>query len=619
MKKLIIGMVGIFLFLVVGILIGSCLASVSQIITQKLNATVINGTDIVNGTISHCIYEQDNVELKTHVVFNDCQGNVWISININESGWTNYTVINHINSLYWFTLNSSLINGGDIIYWQYFAKDCYGLVYNGSINNFYVIRNTNLIVNPAIPNGDNGWYITEPEFTLENLDNNSLWYRWDSTGNLPYLNPFGLEDIPNNPPLESAGTLELNYWANTNCSHESEQTKLFYIDLKNPEIMNLEPANNSEVKNIRPMISAYLDEVYQSNSGINETSIIMKINGQRVNFAIQNLGLDKKITYAPLNGLTEGIHQAYVYVKDNSGRESQATWNFYVNKTSLFDLIIYSPLKEIYDSRRIFFNLTTSKEVEKIEYINWNDRNPRWRRLCINCEEYGFDKKRTKTLGEGENKIGIRATHKFESVEEVNISFFVDSRTPKISKTEPRRNAVINGSKFYIKYTEDNLQNITLFYIDGGIFRNITKNNTECLSGKNQECVFNANLTDYNGLWTDYWFEIRDKINTKESRVTRVFVDVVSPNLTIYLPQNAPYDSRRVQFNMTASEDVNLYYIDNNDKNPRWRKLCTRCDEYGFTRNKIKSFKKGVHNLLIEAVDKAGNSDIKEINFEVDY
>jgi len=35
---------------------------------------------------------------------------------------------------------------------------------------------------------------------------------------------FGLENIPNSPPIESAGTLELNYWSDV-CINEEEQNK----------------------------------------------------------------------------------------------------------------------------------------------------------------------------------------------------------------------------------------------------------------------------------------------------------------------------------------------------------------------------------------------------------
>jgi hypothetical protein len=80
------------------------------------------------------------------------------------------------------------------------------------------------------------------------------------------------------------------------------------------------------------------------------------------------------------------------------------------------------------------------------------------------------------------------------------------------------------------------------------------------------------------------------------------------------------YNSRRIPFNLSVSEDVTLKYIDNSVANSRWRRLCNNCDGYGNEKRKrTRSFKKGVHKILVMAIDKAGNSDVKNIVFEVDY
>lgn len=84
-------------------------------------------------------------------------------------------------------------------------------------------------------------------------------------------------------------------------------------------------------------------------------------------------------------------------------------------------------------------------------------------------------------------------------------------------------------------------------------------------------------------------------------------MDTTSPILTVNRPENTTY-GRKVPFNMTVSEDVLLEYIDNSVASPRWRTLCTRCDEYGDSKTKTKAFSKGNHDILIRAIDKAGNS-----------
>ena len=609
------------LILILGILLfGSMpvIAELGQEFNQTVTAFVINGTEINNESYSPlCAFENLNLTLSANISFKDCPGNVWVSVNKGNGTWINYTVNDFIDSVYHFVLDPSVLEAGANFSFQFYARDCYNFTYDSPIKTFYVRGNTQLIVNPLIPDGLNNWYITEPEFTLikDSLGEN-VYYEWDSDDIFQYTTAFGLEHIPNLPE-ETAGTLELNWWANFICGNETNQRQTFYIDLTNPLIKNLTPENNSIVyNNLRPTISAHLDEVYGSNSGIDKESIIMKVDGvdKTANAVIEKIDdLDAIVSYIPDYDLSIGKHEIYIYTKDNAGRSSELTWTFTIKITSAFTMVVYSPKNIIYDSRRVLFNISTTDDVEKMEYINWNDKKPRWRILCRYCDEYGLLKKKTQTLNEGKNNITIRASDEFNQIKEENISLFIDSIKPKISKTDPKRNSVINGSEFYIKYTEGNLKNITLFWNPS--------QELNCSSGKNQECRTFVNLTAFNGNWIEYYFEVSDSINIVQSKTTRVLVDTISPELTINMPKNLvseTYD-RKVPFNITVSEDVLLEYIDNSVANPRWRRLTSNSNEYGSTRKKTLPFKRGNHNILIRAIDKAGNSDIEAISFEVDY
>jgi len=598
------------------LLVGSVLAST---IEQDMTVRIIEGTVIDGETISGgCLFETDDIILSANVDFQDCPGNVWVSVKINDGDWTNYSVIVHDGNTYSFTLDSSLINGGDVVYWQYYAEDCYGLIYEGVEQDFVVLGRTYLGVNPWPADGLNNWFVTEPLFSLTADDaGGDIYYQWDSIEKILYSELFDLDDIPNAPPKESAGTLDLNWWTEFACGVEPIQTQMFYVDLTNPEIIDLQPADESIVyNNYRPTISAYLDEVYQSNSGIDESSVVIKVNDVDVtgDSLIEDVNdIDAIVTYVPESDLPEGLNSVYISVTDNSGRNSELTWDFEIIITPVFSLKVYFPEDTIYDSRRVPFSVSTTEEVAKIEYKNWADSRPRWKRLCRNCDEYGVSRKRTKTLKEGENIITIRATDSYGQINEENINLFIDSRTPRISRTYPRRNKVINGSEFYIKYTENNLENITLFYGT----EDTTKYNPECDAGRNKECIFNdVGLGGYEDTWIEYWFEVNDAINTKESRKTKVFVDTVSPVLDVEFPKDGEIYGRKVPFDITVTEDVTLEYQDNLG---RWRRLCTRCDGYGNSRGRTKSFRRGHHNVLIRAVDKAGNSDVEVINFLVDY
>jgi len=299
------------------------------------------------------------------------------------------------------------------------------------------------------------------------------------------------------------------------------------------------------------------------------------------------------------------------------GKYNFAVELFYPEKTEkILTMTINSPFEKIYSERGIVFNITLTKEA-KLEYKNWNDNTLKWKTLCSNCNEYGESRIKRKSFSEGEYNITIRATDDVGQVKEENILFSVDSKKPKISKTLPKRNSFTNGSDFYIKYTEDNVKNVSIT-IQGSEIQVYPVDISKCVESKKYtECFVDLNLSDYDGQSIEYWFEVSDYVRDVSSRKTKVKVDTTSPVLTVNSPENNLTYGRKVVFNISVSEDVKIEYIDNSAS--RWKRLCSNCDEYGESRKKTKSFKRGVHDILIRATNKAGNIDIKEINFDVDY
>lgn len=551
-----------------------------------------------------CVLETDNVTLSANVSSLVCVDNVRFGININGI-WNNYSYTSQQGDIYSFIL-SSLLVGGENVSWTVYADDCYNHTTSNGIHDFYVNRKTNLSINPSSPDGANSWYISEPIFTLTNNDASFIWYQWDSVDIFNYTSPFNLDNIPNSPPKESAGILELNYWSDI--CNESIQTEILQIDLVSPQITDLTPLGTI-YNNLMPTISAYLEEIYQSNSGINKPSVVMQVDGADVNASVNDAdSLDAIVSFVPSSDLAPGLHNVSVYVEDNAGRNNQTFWEFYINITPIFDFNVFSPNDSLYGERKINFNMSASEELDEISYIDLNENNPKWKKLCSDCDEYGNKKKKTKTFNDGKHNITIKAIDKFGQEKEVNIEFEVDSREPKISKTEPRKNQVTNGSSFYIKYTEANLNQVSVSFNPTIILADCNE------SGINKECFIDLNLTDYDGSYIDYWFSISDFVREINSSIIRVLVDTSSPVLSVNLPLNVTY-GRLVPFDLEVSEDVKLEYYDNLDANPRWRTLCTRCDEY----NKNKAFSRGNHDILIRALDDAGNSDVDGIGFFVSY
>src|SRR3989344_1209643 len=545
---------------------------------------------------------------------------VWFSYTFLNGTNRNKTALNVGGNNYSATINSSELIGGQNIVWNVWANDSSGFEFHNGDKTFYVRNSTFLGIVPFPADGLNGWWVTEPTFTLTqdvqtNDSINDSWYQWDADAIFMYSGPFGLEDIPNPNPI-SAGTLELNWWTTFgSCGNETAQSQILRIDLTNPEINDTQPADGSTVfNNPRPTISALLDEVYGSNSGINKSNVSMRLDGVLVapnvtNASINN-SLDAIVSFTPGFDLANGNHQVYVNVTDNAGRFSSKTWNFTINQTAPPNMTVYSPQNITYGTKKIPFNISLTSEVEKLEYINYNDKNPRFKILCRDCNESGYSKQKNKTLLEGENKIGIKATDFLGQTSQQNVSLFIDSKAPKIHGVVPAKNKVTNGSDFSIKYTEDNIKELLVSW---NPTVNLTKQCNE--GGKNVVCDFALDLSAFNGQFINYSINMTDVANrTASTKPTKVLVDTTPPVINFF---NHSINGKTVEFTIQVTETNfdEINYVDLSQSNPREKKLCSSLKN-GVCNKKV-TFSTGAHDLVIRAVDKAGNSDTEAVSFTI--
>ena len=566
-------------------------------------------------TDKSCVVKTDNVTLSVNVT-GFCVTNVNFSVSVGGISY-NFTGTNVGGDIYNFALNNTFFSGSENVDWTVFTFDCFNRTLQDGLMSFYVNNRTLLSISPAAPDGANNWYITEPIFTLINNDAAGFWYRWDAVNPILYTWPFGLENIPNPPRPQSAGTLDLHYWSGI-CSNESDQAQLFYVDLTLPQFNSFTPSNEENISIRRPNISVYIDELYGSNSGVNLSAVAMYVDGVSQGTAVSADEIDAIISYTPVADLDLGWHNVSVYAKDNAGLENSTNWTFNVVEESIGIDIVLPENGRYYGSRHIPFTVLLNNTVKTLEYIDYFDAILRWRSLCADCSKYNrtkifADGKFNETLGHADSwhNITIKATGAYGAVAEKNVSFFVDSRPPRLSRIIPRRNNVVNGSAFSIKYSEDNLQQISLHWngssmaVLGG-----------CEAGANKECNVSINLAPYNNKSIEFYFNITDFVRSVTSRPISVRVDTVQPVLAVNSPVEDGNYSRYVNFNISISEKVkSLKYYDSSETSPSWKSLCSNCEEYGKSALKRKSFSNGPHNLTIRAEDYAGNADEEKRNF----
>src|SRR3989344_8737565 len=549
-----------------------------------------------------CLVKGEEVVLNANVT-GFCVNEVIFSVFTN-SGQVNITGNDLGNGNYTAVVNSSLLNAYNNVSWTVYAKNCFNQTVRNGDEYFYLNNRTTLTVVPSNPNGLNGWYVTEPIFLLENGDSNSIFYRWN--GNyFTYTGLFDLDDgTPNNGNV-TGGVHVLKYWSNFSCKTENDNSQTFKFDFLTPFITDLTPGDGEVIDDVNPEISAYLDEIYQSNSGINTSTLLMILDNSSVSFINQSFGLDAKVKYNAEN-LSEGIHTIKVGGMDNAGHYTELEWDFEINLSTLaINISINSPVNELYENRNVPINVTLDKEADYIKYINYDDKKPGWKILCKDCKDYGKTSTKTKRFLEGENNLSFMAIDSFGREFSENVSIFIDSIAPKIKEVEPKTGYI--DSNFNINIIEDNPTNMSIFYGNGTINMGSDVNLSECTNVKSVKyCNGFIDLSEFNGQEIEYYVNLTDIMNrTVKSKINKVMVDTVNPVINSVDFTNI---GRRVELRINVSElnleEVN--YIDLEDRTPKERRLCTK-----LTNNmcvKVLSFRPGVHNLTINAVDQAGNN-----------
>ncbi|MAG01875.1 hypothetical protein CMI42_00920 [Candidatus Pacearchaeota archaeon] len=279
-------------------------------------------------------------------------------------------------------------------------------------------------------------------------------------------------------------------------------------------------------------------------------------------------------------------------------------------------LTINSPSDgEVFNSRKVLFDIEGNEPASMSYLDNINGRG-RWKRLVSLASSYF----RERSMKEGLNDITIKGIDRNRNEVEEVVTFFVDSRDPKIRRTYPKR-GFANGI-FEVEFSEANVVDLDLHYgNDETGYRSEDVDLDNCTLLRNKYgCDVAVLLDDYSGQDIEYWFEIEDIAgNVDEGRHVVLGVDVEDPVIVNedFWSQGEGRYNRYIYFNIEIDEDnfdeVSIY--DNNDRRPRWKRICSRLREDRCI--KKVSFKTGLHEVDVQVMDEAGNAISRRIEFEV--
>ncbi|MEM4245059.1 MAG: hypothetical protein QXR60_02560, partial [Candidatus Nanoarchaeia archaeon] len=475
---------------------------------------------------------------------------------------------------------------------------------------------TEVIVSP--PDGNDGWYTYVPLVTLYNTNITPLFesdpdcgidpystdcdykivYHWDMV--LPdqvYAGPINGTEDP-----ATGGISTLHYHAeDSNGNTEPDRVFISKVDFTPPSILNVYPEPDSVVYSEDVVLSAYFEEFFQSNSGINLSSIIVKVDGFDVPFATHHEDTIDVSLEAKLENLTIGNHTVYMYVEDNAGNFAERSWSFRFTYNPVYSMSIISPVEgEAYNTRRIPINVSLD---DVVYFLGYSDNGRSLIKLCNGCSHYG----RLISFSDGNHVLIFVARAGSEEFKK-EISFLVDTRKPKIIDVFPDQYTTGN---FSVTYTEANVEEVRLFwrFANALTFNEVIL--SDCPSGNVKTC---STFVDF-GVGeevVEYYFVVSDPITSVQSKLQEVVIDTKAPTISVFEPENVTYDRKSVPINILASELARMISY-SADGGP-FRSLCIKCDHY----DRAKPFSEGMHNITFRAVDYAGNSNDAYVEFEVD-
>lgn len=271
-------------------------------------------------------------------------------------------------------------------------------------------------------------------------------------------------------------------------------------------------------------------------------------------------------------------------------------------------LTINSPINDkIYNKKQIMIGLSSDESVSF--YYKYNEGV--WRKIAGNVKEI----KKNLSFEEGRNDITIKAVDKNRSSTAIPVSFYIDSKKPKINKIKTD-----NKGGFLVDFSEENP--ISLIFNFGNSlngFKTYAFNISDCQKLKVKYlCEFNITSEQYLDLTAPYdsqdiecWFELKDIAkNLFTSKNQTLHIDLSAPIIT-----NISYKINRkiVNLRIEILEDnlKRISYMDNLSTNPKWKTLCTKLSN-GICEKRIR-LTSGAHILNISALDKSNNSVSKII------
>ncbi|HLE05772.1 MAG TPA: hypothetical protein VI790_00300, partial [Candidatus Nanoarchaeia archaeon] len=381
--------------------------------------------------------------------------------------------------------------------------------------------------------------------------------------------------------------LSLVFLANDSFGRANEPFDYFlFIDNKTPEVNLLSPVNasNLTVSNITFMFDANDDfPVINCNISINNSVDEFSV------FTLNNSVVSVN------KSLSDGYYDWFVYCSDSFNETVSSVRRLKVDTLGPA-IVIYSPVSGVYPTNVLDINVSVVDNLSAIDSVNVFVDGTEV--LLSNIgdywffDDYSFDNNSPITLLVTANDSnGLNSTA--QSI------FNVDNTPPVVSLFSPDDNSYVNSSIYSFYYTAyDDIApnfNCSIMVNNGLVGSNNIVNGT------------NNNFTNSFSDGSIEWFiNCSDGINEGVSEVRKLTFDTVKPGVLVLTPANITYGFSELLVNISAVDAVGVSFsFDGESFSPY-------LSEFN------RSFIDGVHYIIANAVDNAGNTNNNSVFFSVD-
>jgi hypothetical protein len=284
-----------------------------------------------------------------------------------------------------------------------------------SVNTFVVDTTpptTGITLNPLVPDGANGWFVTQPSITLLATDLvsgvNAILFHWGSDSYSTYVSPFTAAD----------GDLTLHYYATDNAGNSSTPATIEIKTDTVPPVAFTPTANPASWTAANSVAISF--STTDASSGIGSYSIKLD-SGAYTNNVTSPYALD-------VTSVADGTHTVTVKAIDSAGNYTEEPVSIYLDKTAPVSFTPTASPASWTSANSVNISFSTTDATSGIANYKYKLDSGSYGSSVTS--PYALD---TSATADGTHTVTIKATDNAGNYTEEPVSIYLDKTPPTVS------------------------------------------------------------------------------------------------------------------------------------------------------------------------------------------